>query len=693
MKRIVHLLSVFMGAFVLFMVVGRAVTAVQAATITVNSNLDTADPTPADGVCDVDPGTAGNQCTLRGAIQTAQGAAGADVIEFADSMDINLSATLPTLSEPGLFIEAATGQTVRINGQGSVANIFQITGSYIAISNVVMYGSGSGWSNIWVTGAAEYVVIAHNLIGDDDPDDGGCGQSDASFGGVYVDGNAPISEEFRVWLYGNVIECHIQAAAGDGVTLFGTDNVWLGQVPVGVAPVVAENVIRHNQTGIHMVGSGENSVNASVIENNQGHGVWLDVSSAINLVGCGGFTPPPDADVCRNRIRGNEEAGVYVTGNMMEMTGIANNWIGLADDGVTAVPNNIGIHLSADSRQVIVISNTISGNTEDGVRIQNSQGRHWLMGNVIGLGVDEETAVPNGSNGVMIFDDMGVNLIGGTEERFRNIISGNNGFGIRVDNTVSTSISFNSIGVTASGARRGNGYDGISLSNSQDNAIGVVETEADWGTQPIVGNGEDGIHLENVENTLIGYGNDITDNDGQGVYLLNGNHNLIFPYRLSHNGDEGALIAGATSYYNPVFPRMVERNGRLPIDLGLPGLEPNDPGDVDDGPNHLLNFPEVTVISGTVITGTACGPCVIAVYEATGNPTQNGGGGIFRTSAFTDLAGVWSVDLAASGLERRPVSFIALTGLPGITPDIDSSPLSPVIQLGYDLYLPLVLRE
>lgn len=686
-------LWVFWLAAILFGVVARAVTAVQAATITVNSNLDTADPAPGDGVCDVDLGTAGSQCTLRAAIQTAQGAVGADHIHFESNLDINLSTSLPALTEAGLTIEAAAGQVIRINGQSAVANIFQITASNVTISNVVLYGSGAGWSNIWVRDGAQGVTIAHSLIGDDNPDDGGCGQSDDSYGGIYVDGTAPLTGAVRVWIYGNIIECHTNNFYGEGVTLYGTNNVWIGQDPTGATAVAAHNIIRHNRTGVHVFNGAQNNINASIIEHNLGDGVLLQNSTETNVVGCGGFSPPADIAACRNRIRGNGEAGVSVSGSTAAPTGIAYNWIGLADDGTTAVPNDIGILVGTDSQRVWVISNTISGNTQDGVRIEDSQGRHWLWGNVIGLGADKETAVPNGSHGVTIFNDAGINLIGGDGARYRNFISGNSGFGILVNNAVSTTINFNSIGVTASGQRQGNGYDGISLRNSQDDAIGLVTEEADWGTQFIAGNSEDGIYLENVEDSYIGNGNDITDNGSQGIYLFNSQNNIIGPYRLARNGAEGVWMIGALSYYNPVFPRMVARNGRLPIDLGLPGLEPNDLGDADDGPNHLLNYPEVTLIGDTVITGTACGSCVILVYEAAGDPTQAGGGGTYRDFALSDASGAWSVDLAMLGLEWRPVTFMALTGFPGLTPDVDSSPLSPVIQLGYALYLPLVLQE
>ncbi len=55
-------------------------TAAERPPIVVNQTADGVDPTPADGVCDVEPGTPGEQCTLRAAVETADAVVGADVI-------------------------------------------------------------------------------------------------------------------------------------------------------------------------------------------------------------------------------------------------------------------------------------------------------------------------------------------------------------------------------------------------------------------------------------------------------------------------------------------------------------------------------------------------------------------------------------------------------------------------------------
>lgn len=691
-KALLKTLRIFLVLLIAVILLGMMMglfTAVHAATIVVNSPLDTADPTPANGICDADPGTAGNQCTLRAAIQTAQGSLGSDTIHFANSMNILLNSNLPGLAEDGLTIEAEAGQTVRINGQGSVNNIFRITGSHVTISNVVIYGSGPFYSDIWINDADEGVVIANNLLGDDDPAAGGCGQSDSAYGGIYISSStsAPTATH-RVWIYGNTIECY-RGSPGDGITLFNTNAVFIGNHLEESIPAVPGNVIRQNQLGLANYGGDIILVSGNVIENNTGHGIAVE-SHDLFIIGC--LDAAIDRELCRNKIRGNGGAGVYTFGMNSGRLGLAANWIGLADDGITAVPNQIGLHLHTDNVDTLVISNTISGNIEDGIRIQESRGEHSIWGNVIGLGADGVTAVPNGSHGIALFDDAGDTHIGEQLATFGNTISGNDGFGILVSNSPSTTIDSNTIGLALDGVTpRGNNYDGIYVLNSDGTTIGSLTSAAYYGTQKIAYNGDHGVYLENANHTGIGPTTDVTHNQLTGIYIYNSQENSVFPNLVAHNGDEGIQLSGNLSLYNRIIPFVVRDNGRLPINFGPPGLEPNDPNDPDPGPNTLLNVPEVTLTNGTVITGTVCASCFVAVFEATADPTADGGGGIYRAFTTADAGGVWSIDLAAEGLAFHPVTFMTLDGW--LAADgVNSSPLSPMMRLGYTIYAPTILK-
>ncbi len=689
--KTIRILWVFVGTILLLGLLLNMFTAVYAAGITVNSNLDTADPMPADGVCDVDPGAAGNQCTLRAAIQTAQGVAGSDSIHFANSMDIALTSLLPVLTETDLTIEADSGQEVKIDAQDLPGNVFRISGNSVTISNVVVYGSGSDYSNIWVSNTSYGVVLANNLIGDDDPAPGGCGQSDNSYGGIYVSSTGTIADDIhRVWIYGNTIEC-FTGVNGQGISLVSTDKVHIGQHRVAGFPEVAGNIIRQNRTGIYSFNSVWNWISSNVVENNLENGLWMQSNSGLSWIGC--YDPnTANPAGCRNVIRGNGEAGVYANGSNTGSVALVRNWIGLGDDGVTAVPNNIGVYLHTDNHETGVLSNTISGNIEDGIRVKESNGEHVIYGNVIGLGADGLTAVPNGSHGIALFDDAGRNTIGSLAAGIGNTISGNQGYGILVSNTPTTTIDINLIGLAQDGiTQRGNGYSGVYAINSNRIQVGsLLATEEFYGTQKISGNGETGVYFKNVTEGYIGRTTDIINNNGAGVYIYNSQQNIIFAHLIADNDKQGMQLSGNSSAYNVFYPLEVRNNGNLPIDFGAPGLEPNDVNDTDNGPNHLLNVPEVTVTNGTVITGTVCASCYVLVYEALGDPTANGGGGIYRDVIPSDANGIWSIDLASIGLEQRPVSFVAVDN--SGPSNNETSPFSPVTQVGYAVYLPMIVR-
>jgi CSLREA domain-containing protein len=183
----------FYGLWSFFSIVQQA-GAAPAAVITVDSATDDPDASGGTGPC----ATSSGDCTLRAAIETAQTQAGADVINFSADFTINLTGSLPTLVETDLTIDG-TGHTVQVNGGGIVDNVFQINGQGITIKNLRIYGSSSGYSNIWIRDNSLEVEIANNLIGDDDPAPGGCGQSDLSFGGIYISAPNAIGELITAW--------------------------------------------------------------------------------------------------------------------------------------------------------------------------------------------------------------------------------------------------------------------------------------------------------------------------------------------------------------------------------------------------------------------------------------------------------------------------------------------------------------
>ncbi len=97
-----------------------------------------------------------------------------------------------------------------------------------------------------------------------------------------------------------------------------------------------------------------------------------------------------------------------------------------------------------------------------------------IQGNLIGADIDGADALPNGV-GVLIRDASGVRVGGGSEEE-RNIISGNNGDGVRIELGSNNVVAGNYIGTTADGmsALRNDGA-GVHIVDSSGAVIGGVE--------------------------------------------------------------------------------------------------------------------------------------------------------------------------------------------------------------------------
>ena len=61
----------------------------------------------------------------------------------------------------------------------------------------------------------------------------------------------------------------------------------------------------------------------------------------------------------------------------------------------------------------------------------------------------------------------------------------------------------------------------------------------------------------------------------------------------------GAWWCRGMSTRNGIVANSIAFNGQLGIDLDGDGVTPNDPGDLDRGPNGLQNFPKLYVLPST----------------------------------------------------------------------------------------------
>lgn len=134
------------------------------------------------------------------------------------------------------------------------------------------------------------------------------------------------------------------------------------------------------------------------------YGIVIDTKAADkNTIG-------GDTEGKRNYISGNTLYGIWIfNGDRNEIKG---NYIGLKPNGTEALPNGTGIYISSSSERNTISGNFISGNTEEGVRIDGGQDRrNTVSNNWIGTAADGDSALGNGRYGIYIINGSDRNAI------------------------------------------------------------------------------------------------------------------------------------------------------------------------------------------------------------------------------------------------------------------------------------------
>lgn len=353
----------------------------------------------------------------------------------------------------------------------------------------------------------------------------------------------------------------------------------------------------------------------------------------------------------RNLISNNNEHGILLEVGA-NLNFIQGNFIGTDLSGTNAVPNRgAGIKiLDAPGNQVGGADRTagicdrtcnlISGNADDGIDISGDGGDSTsIQGNFIGTDVLGVQAIENGGNGILI--DLRSGLIGTSGHRIGaanavgscgaacNLISGNDDWGIRLDDSLidAVTIQGNYIGTDISGAVALPNADGVKVDGS-NHLIGgdqvgqgnVVSGNA--GTGIDVQGTRDGEQSSTVQGNLIGVAADgVTPmgnaEDGmritQSGILIGGlqagqSNTIAFNGRSGINHSRNVAVAANDS--NTISGNAIYANAILGIDLETNGLTGNDPNDADIGANGLQNYPvfdslpPLTGSGTTVVTGS-----------------------------------------------------------------------------------------
>ncbi len=352
-------------------------------------------------------------------------------------------------------------------------------------------------------------------------------------------------------------------------------------------------------TGILLTGGGGSLIEGCYVGTIDGtdpdpNGSGIDIfGSSGNTIG-GGF-----GSYYSNVISGNTNQGIAI-GDAIETDNnvVEGNGIGVTADGSTGLGNGSGGILLDHASHSTISGNVISGNTGDGILIQQMSGpssANLITDNHIGTDSGGSTAIPNTLNGIHLTAATGTTIT-------HDLLSGNGGSGIVLDvGTQGTLIQSNTIGTDATGkVHLANTMNGIDAESSSGITIGGASS---------------------------GQGNLISANTQNGIYLAAGS---------GDPDDTGVLIQGNTI--------GLSMNGMVPLANGDNGIWQNGSDGTTIGGTTAL---ERNIISGNSADGISLGTGNDALVEgnyigtdATGKVALgNGVGLVFTGASYATIGG------------------------------------------------------
>ncbi|MBI3969220.1 MAG: CSLREA domain-containing protein, partial [Chloroflexi bacterium] len=177
--------------------------------------------------------------------------------------------------------------------------------------------------------------------------------------------------------------------------------------------------------------------------------------------------------------RFSSQAGLDVSSSDNVITG---NYIGTDSAGTTRQPNAIGIRLGFTAANNTIggttaaARNVISGNSTNGLQLAGAGvTANVIQGNYIGTTVAGDAAAHNGGAGVLLSGSTQSNRIGGTTSGTGNVISGNTGAGVQIQDAATSGnfVQGNYVGTNAAGtAAVPNQSNGLSVSGAPSSIIG-----------------------------------------------------------------------------------------------------------------------------------------------------------------------------------------------------------------------------
>lgn len=305
------------------------------------------------------------------------------------------------------------------------------------------------------------------------------------------------------------------------------------------------------------------SLNGAQAPPGQPIGIQLQQGAHDNQVG--GTSPEG-----RNLLSGNIVAGVVLTGTGTLSNTLVGNMIGPGTGGSTppaGATQQVGIWLGAGAGRNVIgdvvyqssgallsgARNIISGNALTGIYVTQGAHDNVIVGNTIGPAANGNVAIYGSTQSYGVWIDEGQGQqIGRVQQG--NLISGNLSAGVRLHGAATSGnvVRANLIGPASSGT---------STLTGGFQAIGIELAAGASGN-------------------LVG-GTPVASTNSPGNYLR-------------YNQVRGIVVIDDDSLGNRLEGNILLNTPLPVIDLGNDDVTPNDPDDVDEGPNRRQNYPEIS---------------------------------------------------------------------------------------------------
>ena len=458
--------------------------------------------------------------------------------------------------------------------------------------------------------------------------------------GVFVN-NAPGNRIGTAGAGGNLISGNL----GEGVRILGS---------LATATLVQGNVVGLGADGRRL----GNSLGGVVID-----------GSAGNLVGGSG---PGEHNVISGNggsgvaIQGALATGNAVAGNRIGTDDAGRVALGNTLDGIT-ITDASGNHIGAPGSG----ANVISGNGTSGVQIVGAGATgNDVLGNLIGTDGSGTIALGNALSGVFLNRTTG-NVIGSAVPGASNVIAANALDGVRILRATGNVVQGNRIGTDAGGTiALGNLRNGVSIEGADSNLIGGGDSGA-WNV--ISGNAGAGVGLDQAEG-VVSHGNVVQGNrigtdasglnklgNGNGVAIEAATGTVLAGDLISGNLGGGVTLAGGDATNgNLIIGCIIGADGSGTSPLG------NDFGVILDGVSGNT-IGGAGAGQGNVISGNSSAGVDVTGRFASGNHILGNFIGTDRTGARAlvppDRAGAQSVGVL---IDQAPASATPPAHCPAI---------------------------